>query len=421
MNRSWKVGVGTKHIGLVLLYFLVEEFSCHSLRHQISFHPMDQHASLPNHGVATREPEKESHAHAQGHVAKRLKLDIQPETSEQLAEENSRFSYSVAARFEHYAKQAKEMVPYMKKWCQKETPAMQELEGLAPFALNLKNTTMRSEVCSCTLCKDVTELKEGCESFLKFKDEYAAAKDEHANAVQDQADWVCISRKFKSELISFKADSVAHHANAASIKHSHVLFLLQAMRSPFIDMFVATENEEGSKDIELDDFKFYKSPPSSPSDFEKLRDSSGRDFDMSDFLPSLESEQVELLDQFYSHLKRIFGTASIIDSSDEQYRRKMEDTVAAIIGWDVRNEPMDPSTMAFYMPGRFASERHGVRPILLAIMGKMAQLLGLGPQITSEEGIPKVESRWGSFVDFDATSSELNTCWPLYLPCYVFR
>ena len=159
-----------------------------------------------------------------------------------------------------------------------------------------------------------------------------------------------------------------------------------ALRIRCIDIFFATWEDHDTSDVELEETRFNDSPRSSPSSFDKLCDPPARDFDHFDFFPSLESEHVQSLNQFYNHLKRIFGTASILDANDDQYSQKIEGTVAAIIGWDIRNKPIDPSSATYYMPGCAAQERLGVKPILFAIMGKMAQVLGIGQQITGEDG-----------------------------------
>jgi hypothetical protein len=111
-----------------------------------------------------------------------------------------------------------------------------------------------------------------------------------------------------------------------------------------------------------------------------------------------------LLDPFYKHLKHVFGMASMLDGDDEEYRVKIEGTVNGIIGWNV-GEPMEPSMMNFYTPGYVGQERDGVQPILYAIMVKMVQVLRLGPHITCEQGMPKVENRRGRYIDFVVTSS----------------
>lgn len=175
-------------------------------------------------------------------------------------------------------------------------------------------------------------------------------------------------------------------------------------RNPRIDIFAATWETDDTSDLELDKTRF-NSPRSTPSSFDKLCDPPAIDFDNFDFFPSLENEQVQLIHQFYNHVKRIVGTASILEVNDEQYSQKIEATVAAIIGWDVRNEPVDLSTTSLYVPSCAARGSLGVEPIWIAIMGKMAQVLGLGPQITGEEGGPKVENRWASCEGFETSSS----------------
>jgi Protein kinase domain len=63
------------------------------------------------------------------------------------------------------------------------------------------------------------------------------------------------------------------------------------------------------------------------------------------------------------------------------------------------------STTEFFVPGSVGQERDRVQPILYAIMAKMAQLLGLVPHITREQGIPIVENRPRDFADFVGTPS----------------
>jgi hypothetical protein len=205
--------------------------------------------------------------------------------------------------------------------------------------------------------------------------------------------------------VADKAGRVADKAKLISISHCEVKSLLGALRAAGNEATLITEESRGARStISLDKTRFDAKPQSSPSKFDKLCYPSAMEFCEIDFLHSLESKHMASLDPFYEHLKRVFGEASMLGGDDKQCRLKIEGTVNGIIGWN-DGEPMEPPMTKFYTPFYVGQERDGVQPILYAIMFKMAQVLGLEPHITCEQGIPKVENRRGRYIDFVVTPS----------------
>jgi hypothetical protein len=208
----------------------------------------------------------------------------------------------------------------------------------------------------------------------------------------------------KAGLIATEAGRVADKAKLISMGHCEVKSLLGALRAAGNEATLVTNESRGTRStISLDKTRFDAKPQSSPSKFDKLCNPSAMEFCEIDFLRSLESNHMKSLDQFYKHLKRGFGKAKMLNGNEQKFRLKIEETVNSIIGWN--DGGPEPSMTKFYTPGYVGQERDGVQPILYAIMFKMAQVLGLEPHITREQGIPKFENRRGRYIDFVVTSS----------------
>lgn len=308
-------------------------------------------ASSPSHGEDTLAPENE----AQRHLAKRHK----PEKSKEEDEESYPVPYSLVAHFQQRATQTENLERVLQQWCQKDKPAIEDLQDLAPLIFGLKSSTNRNQGCSCEMCRGVTELEKSCARFLTGLDEYDADYEQRANTIMQPMPYDPFKKIFRMQevipcwvdatkakricldatsmdhkvaveaelifvnacLLSGQAKSVQFSAKSFVARNGTIEFLLEAVRCPGIDIFFV-QDEDASE--YLDDYRFNYIPQSNPSDFVKLCNPPPREFDEFDFFPSLESNRVALLHQFYKHLKRIFGTALILDANDEQYSRKIE-------------------------------------------------------------------------------------------------
>ncbi|KAI2491566.1 hypothetical protein MHU86_22994 [Fragilaria crotonensis] len=306
------------------------------------------------------------------------------------------FSY-VAERWTTRAAQTKGLVGVVQRWCQREIPAIQDLEALAPCVFAIECTTPHGEQCSSTMCKAVSSLKAECESYLESKDAYALARVAHADAVEKlnvknqshqhdaksselaSKDSELVAEKAKNvfkdaAMVAEKEKGVCREAEAVAVKaelissrHFGVLCIMQGLRAAGNETsLVTTESQE--------------------SDADKKRNPNF------DALCSLS--EVELGN-------RGFGRASVLDSDDEQYILKIDTTVNAIIGWNVDdNSSTATSTTQFFAPGCVGQELAGVHPILYAIMFKMTQVLGLEQHVIHEQGMEKVDIRKVRSVDF---------------------
>jgi Protein kinase domain len=395
---------------------------------------MDADTSSPSSGQLTSQQELEM----ESHLGKRFK-EPEPES-----EDSS--SYSVTARWRKRAAKYEEFERTVQQWCQQDTLALtdQQLPAPSDFMFG-QQPILCSDLASCAMCKAIAELNASRESFVKSNEEYSAAKKElaeaetehveakkeHAEAenqvmlngpsshsdrilelltrlVADKAGRVADKARLvarDASTISDKASLVARDAKAIYTAHCEVKSLLGALRAAGNEATLVTKESRGTRStISLDKTRFDAKPQSSPSKFDKLCNPSAIEFSETDFLHTLTSEQKDLLTSFYNDLKLVFEKASMLHGINTQYRRKIKKTVNGIIGWKA-GDRIELSKTRFYIPGYVGQERDGVQPILYAIMVKMAQVLRLGPQITSEQGIPRVENRRGRYIDFVVNSS----------------
>jgi serine/threonine protein kinase len=315
----------------------------------------------------------------------------------------------------------------MQQWCERDFPAIQDLNALAPCLFANECTTPDGEECSSTLCQAVTALKASCQSFLEYKDAYAVARAAHADAVkklndirnqstssgvcdQDDASSELLAASFEAKLVAEKAKNASRDAegqqthvyadaNAVALKtkmisqcHYTVRCNLQGLRPAGNETSLVTKQSQAS-----DASKKRLLKP----DLDTLRSLCEVEFYNVDFLPVLDEEHVRLLAPFYAHLKRGFGTASVLASNDEKYSLKIDETVNAIIGWNVDDNPSTgSSTIQFVAPGCVGQELAGVHPILYAIMFKMTQVLGLEQHVIHEQRMQAVETCSVRCVDF---------------------
>ncbi|KAI2501036.1 hypothetical protein MHU86_13448 [Fragilaria crotonensis] len=92
---------------------------------------------------------------------------------------------SITERWMERVAQTEGLEHVMQQWCQREIPAIQDLNVLAPCVFaNECCTTPDGEMCSSTMCKAVMTLKAECQSFIECKDAYAVARVAHAEAVK---------------------------------------------------------------------------------------------------------------------------------------------------------------------------------------------------------------------------------------------
>lgn len=320
---------------------------------------------------------------------------------------------SVTERWMERVTQTEGLVNVMQQWCKREIPVIQDLKALAPCIFANECTTPGGEKCSSTMCKAATMLKAECQSFLECVDAYAVARVAHADAVEkhnniktqsDQHDTILSEKRASINaklvavtemVVSQDAAAVAAKAQKIFDRHFGVRITLQALRAAVNNTSIVTTENQASKT------QSYRKSVSFPPDFDTLCSPCEVELDNVDFLCVLEDEDVNLLVPFYTHLMSGFGMASVLASDDEQYTNKIDQTVNAIIGWNVDdNLSSGSSTIQFFAPGCVGQELAGVHPILCAIMFKMTQVLGLEKHVIHDQVMQKVETRSVRCVDF---------------------
>jgi hypothetical protein len=144
----------------------------------------------------------------------------------------------------------------------------------------------------------------------------------------------------------------------------------------------------------------------SMSNFDTLCEPKVIELSKCDVLTNFQGDEAKLLDEFYGHLKDIFGVASVLNGGNAKSSQQcIDNTVKGIMQVDV-SKPVTKSETEFCTPGCEGHVQDCAQPILYAIMAKMLLVLGRGKHVTCEQGILKLDNRVSRCVDFVATSAE---------------
>jgi Protein kinase domain len=394
---------------------------------------------LPSDGDLDTPETREQAAKIENNINRRWYLP------EEIENENER--YSITARWSTRADHYKSLASAVQKWSEKEDPPPTADEELfAPyFAIGSLGNCAINSCQKCTVCKAVGTLKASYERFIESEKEHAAAKEEHAAAVNqllskgpsDQNDRSLLAKLVAAAAnsVADKANSVADKANSVADKAKLVAAEAKLVAAAADYVFVRHREVESSLDAlaaagngtALTTTENKTQTPESSNVSDKIRTDANFanwnpalsnyarlckpmviELSQCDFLTNLQGDKAEKLKELYVRLKDIFGKASMLKGGNAKSCERQQfigNTVQGIMGVDV-SEPMKQSKTQFCTPCCKGQENDGVQPILYAIMVKMVLVLGLGKHVIREQTISKLGNGVSRRVDFVMTSVE---------------